>query len=311
MSSLSLSSFEEKVLHLPDDYEGKVIATLVISPLNTNDRPAVLYLHGFNDYFFQSHVAEAFDRHGYDFYALDLRKYGRSLLPHQHPNYCRSISEYFEEIDMAIKTVRLKNKHSLSIMGHSTGGLIAASYLNKGNNRNEISNLLLNSPFLQFNLSRWRRMILLPLAGILAKIAPYSSKNKPFSRLYGASIYHEEKGEWTYNEEWKPIEGYPAFYSWIHAMHRAQKWLRRNSHIQVPILILHSDSSGNFLEWDDRILKTDMVLNVKHIQKYGKLLGPNVQFAKIDNSMHDVFLSTDEVRRSAYSSLFSWLSSLD
>ena len=66
----------------------------------------MLYVHGFVDYFFQTHLAEFFTARGYDFYALDLRKYGRSLLDHQTPNFCRDMSEYFPEIDAAVRIIR-------------------------------------------------------------------------------------------------------------------------------------------------------------------------------------------------------------
>ena len=61
-------------------------------------RGAVLYVHGFADYFFQRHMAERFAAEGYAFYALDLRKHGRSLRPHQHPNFCKSVTEYYADI---------------------------------------------------------------------------------------------------------------------------------------------------------------------------------------------------------------------
>ena len=61
-------------------------------------RGAVLYVHGFSDYFFQRHMAERFALEGYAFYALDLRKHGRSLRPHQHPNFCKSVAEYYADI---------------------------------------------------------------------------------------------------------------------------------------------------------------------------------------------------------------------
>ena len=57
-----------------------MVATLVRLRAAAPTRRAVLYLHGFVDYFFQTHLAEFFTERGYDFYALDLRKYGRSLL---------------------------------------------------------------------------------------------------------------------------------------------------------------------------------------------------------------------------------------
>ncbi|MEG8036484.1 hypothetical protein QP157_14580 [Sphingomonas sp. LR61] len=45
----------------------------------------VLYVHGWSDYFFQREMAEHLEALGARFFALDLRKYGRSLLPHQTP----------------------------------------------------------------------------------------------------------------------------------------------------------------------------------------------------------------------------------
>ena len=42
---------------------------------------AVLYLHGRNDFFFQTHLADALLTAGYEFYALDLRTCGRAGAP--------------------------------------------------------------------------------------------------------------------------------------------------------------------------------------------------------------------------------------
>ena len=72
--------FVQTSLRFPPDYDGEVTATLVRNePLVSRAKGAVLYLHGFIDYFFQSHLADAFNGAGYNFYALDLRKHGRSL----------------------------------------------------------------------------------------------------------------------------------------------------------------------------------------------------------------------------------------
>ncbi|HWD23096.1 MAG TPA: alpha/beta hydrolase, partial [Burkholderiales bacterium] len=84
-----LPGFEALELGFPDDYDGPVMATLVRLPAGAAPRGAVLYVHGFADYFFQRHMAQRFAAEGYAFYALDLRKHGRSLRPHQHPNFCK------------------------------------------------------------------------------------------------------------------------------------------------------------------------------------------------------------------------------
>ena len=57
----------------------------------------MLYLHGFVDYFFQAHVGAAVAAHGEDFYALDLRGHGRSLLPWQAPNYVTELATSGEQ----------------------------------------------------------------------------------------------------------------------------------------------------------------------------------------------------------------------
>ena len=106
-----------------DDYEGPVTAVLVHRPADTSTpRGAVLHVHGFCDYFFQVATAEFFTGLGYDFYALDLRKYGRSLQGHQTPNFCLDLAEYYPELDAAMEIIRERDGHeSVVVSGHSTG----------------------------------------------------------------------------------------------------------------------------------------------------------------------------------------------
>jgi alpha-beta hydrolase superfamily lysophospholipase len=304
---MQIEDFKEQTLEMDGDYEGRVIATLVHSPNNTAGQPSVLYLHGFNDYFFQAHVADRFNQNGYNLYALDLRKYGRSLLPYQHPNYCRDTKEYYEEIDRSIEIIKQQTDQEIILLGHSTGGLIAASYLNNGTYKKDIDRLILNSPFLDFNVNFFQRYFLLPMAGIVSWFFPYANQKKPFSHLYGASISANKHGEWDFNTDWKPLHGFPAYLKWIHAIRKAQTHLYNNSDISQPILILHSDKTSFAKNWDDVILKSDMVLNVEHIKKHGPRLGSNVTFAEIEGAMHDVFLSKKVVRRIAFEKILRWL----
>ncbi|MFD2533035.1 alpha/beta hydrolase [Gracilimonas halophila] len=105
----------------------------------------------------------------------------------------------------------------------------------------------------------------------------------------------------------KPIHGFPAYFKWIYAINRAQKKLHLVSDIDIPILILHSDASSQPSDWDDILLKTDMVLNVDHIKKFGEKLGPDVTFTEIPEAVHDVFLSPKKTREYAFDVTFSWL----
>jgi alpha-beta hydrolase superfamily lysophospholipase len=74
--------------------------TLISSNRNLGDRRSVLYLHGYNDYFFHTHVAEKFNENNFDFYALDLRKYGRSLLKNQHPIIVKTLKNILKKYQL-------------------------------------------------------------------------------------------------------------------------------------------------------------------------------------------------------------------
>src|ERR1700719_3652757 len=63
----------------PDpDGEGEVVATLIRKGAGNDTTSsagrAVLAVHGYTDYFFNTELADAFTARGFAFYALDLRK---------------------------------------------------------------------------------------------------------------------------------------------------------------------------------------------------------------------------------------------
>lgn len=293
---------------LEDDYEGATIATLISSQFNTNNRIPVLYIHGFIDYFFHPHLASEFHQNGCDFFALELRKYGHSLLPHQHPNYCQSISEYFEEISIAIQSLYDKSQKKILLMGHSTGGLITTRYMNRGEKRALVSGLLLNSPFLELNMPYLVRKVSPAVAKIISFTAPFSKLNNVLSPVYGQSVHKKYHGEWDYNLKWKPIHGFPTYFAWLFAVADAQRELKLNSSIAVPILVLFSSNSLSLKKYNAKAQIADTVLNVKQIQKRGIKLGENVTLIEIKEGMHDLFLSKKEVRNLAFLKLFEWIS---
>lgn len=301
------TDFDYKTLELVPDYEGKVIATFISSKLNTGKRASVLYIHGFIDYFFHPHLSKEFTDSGFDFHALDLRKYGRSLLPHQHPNYCKNIEEYFEELTIAVNSIKKKNDNPLHLLGHSTGGLLVTKYMNSGEAANCVDGLILNSPFFAFNESTIENKLIPIVAKIVSFFAPYAKIMKGLSPVYAHSIHKSFNGEWDYNFEWKPIEGFPTYFRWLYAISKAQNSLH-NSDINVPILIIHSSRSGNTKISPDDAMSSDIVLNIEDMKSIGTKLADNVSFAEIHNGLHDIFLSRKETREEAFKIMFNWLS---
>lgn len=292
-------------INLQPDYEGEAIAVLTSSNKNIGNRPSVLYLHGFIDYFFHPHVGQEFNENNFDFYALDLRKYGRSLLAHQHPNYCKNVEEYYEEISIAIQKIK-SNSTAVHILAHSTGALIACNYMNNGKNKHLVDSLILNSPFLNFNQSKVLKTFTATLANGISKIFNYAKVTGVIPPVYVQSIHKDYFGQWNFNLDWKPLKGFPAYFKWLKAMLEAQKKLNKST-IKVPVLVMHSSGSLKINKYSKDAQLNDIVLNIEDMKRIGIKLGTNVTLQEIKDAQHDIFLSKDNVREVAFSKMFYWL----
>ena len=293
---------------MPNDYEGKVVCTLVRKLNNRPTEQAVLYIHGFLDYFFQEEMADRFLNQGYNFYALDLRKCGRSILPNQKPYNLRKVDEYFADLDTSIAQIKSEGNKRLVILAHSTGGLTASLYLNK--HKNACEALVLNSPFLEMN-KNWRtRKISIPFVTLFTKLLPNAAINSKFSSLYGESLHKSAKGEWDYNLEWKPIAAKMVTLSWLNGIHKAHKAIKQRLNITCPILVLSSDKSMKGHEWTDAFHHADLVLSVTQIQQYADRLGKNVTKQKVEGGRHDLILSEKPIRDKVYEIIFGWLNKI-
>lgn len=301
-----LKDYSSRTIRLEPDYEGEVTATLISSDFNQGNRKSVLYLHGYIDYFFQAHLGEKFIEHEFDFYALDLRKYGRSLLPHQHPNYCRDIKEYYEEIGLAIRQIHKSGNGEVFLLGHSTGGLVASNFMNDAREKDLIKGLILNSPFLDFNQNELQKHLISFAAKIMTRISEFSKIEGALSPAYVKSIHKDYYGEWDFDLNWKPVKGFPTYFYWLLAIRNAQKSLS-SSNIKVPILVMFSSNSERVSKYSEEVKHKDIVLDVKDIKRLGLKLGAKVSLLEIENAMHDIFLSTSDVREKAFAGMFEWL----
>jgi alpha-beta hydrolase superfamily lysophospholipase len=283
-----LPGFEARSLAFPDDYDGRVSATLVRLSAGEARRGAVLYVHGFVDYFFQRHMAERFAAEGYAFHALDLRKYGRSLLPHQHPNFCRNLAEYDADLTAAIDAIGAP----VLLAAHSTGGLICSLYAAQGARRADIRALWLNSPFFDWNVPAFKRAQL-GIAALTGRAFPYLSDAKGLHPAYGRSLHREFGGEWDYDLRLRPLKGFPVYFGWVGAVLAAQARVHAGLDLACPVLTMHSDEADIVLDW-------------RHIAKWGRTLGPQASVLAFPGGLHDLVLSRREIREAVFSQLFSW-----
>ena len=287
-----LSGYESTKLDFPPDYDGPVVATLVRKSGGSPHKRAVLYVHGFVDYFFQAHMAERFEEEGWAFYALDLRKHGRSLLPDQHPCFCKRIDEYFPDITRAIGIVKEAVEGPLLLAGHSTGGLIAALYADHGEKKDAIAALWLNSPFFDFKVGPADRFKL-GMAAATGVFMPFMKDPKGLRREYPISLHKDYEGEWDFDLKLKPIEGFPIYFGWVGAVLAAHSKAHAGLTIACPALVMHSD-------------KADIVLGWRDIAKWAPGIGKDVTVQQFPGGLHDLVLSKVAIREDVFAKLFAW-----
>jgi alpha-beta hydrolase superfamily lysophospholipase len=298
--------FRQINIRLKPDREGDVFCTLICAGEIPEYERNVLYVHGFSDYFFQTEMAKQFRQNGYNFYALDLRKCGRSIRPWQTPYNLYDIADYYEDIDAAIAQISKETKGKLTLLGHSMGGLVLSMYLHD-KPANAIDSLILNSPFLELNIKRRLKTIGLPVVAVVGKFFPNIRIKKGLSVNYGYSISKKKYGEWEYNENWKPVAVSDVSISWLRTIYKAQNKLHKGLDINCPVLVMRSDKWVKDKLWSDKFRNADAVLNVEHISKHIPSLGRNATEIVINNGLHDLFLSAFEVRTEAYKRMFEWL----
>lgn len=310
VSDLLGGGYQKRTLEMGTDYEGRVICTLVRKSAPVPGSDAILYIHGYNDYFFQSALGDSAQAHGYNFYALDLRKYGRSLLPHQDAFYCQDLQEYFADVDTALNILQQEGNRRIYLMGHSTGGLISSFYL-KHRPEAPVHGLILNSPFLDWNFGWFLEDLAIPVVSWLGKFFPEWEVQSGGVPSYAYSLLKGKRGEWEFNTDWKMPLGHPKRAGWIRAIQLAQQELQASSSITCPILLLSSTRSYPESDtWHEEYLCSDIVLSVEDIQRYGARLGNQVTARQIEGGIHDLILSPRKAREETYRILFRWLDSI-
>jgi alpha-beta hydrolase superfamily lysophospholipase len=293
-----------ETIELPDDEEGAVVATLVRRPAGEPTRRAVLHVHGFADYFFQVAYAEWWNARGYDFYAVDLRKYGRSLLPHQTPNFTTDLHDYFPELDAAWESVS-RDHSQIVLSGHSTGGLTVSLWAD--DRSTPAVGAVLNAPWLDLQGSAVLRRLVTPAVTRLARRAPKRAIPRTVTGFYARSLHRDHDGEWDFDLAWKPIASWPAYAGWLAAIRRGHAELHAGLDLPFPVLVLSSAASANPAEMGEDVHTHDIVLDVEQIRRWSPALGRHVTYVAVPHARHDVFLSREAPRAEAFAELDGWL----
>ena len=384
--------FECTDLDLGEDEEGPLVATLVRAlpaPRGFWDRLLrrerelehcdVVYVHGWSDYFFQKHLARFFTARGARFFAIDLRKYGRSLREGQTPGYINDLAQYDREIDAALAIVRggargavagdpvlgdgggpgndgdgggaasdggsasgsadeigedatgrrpaavaaagdhrddgaetqpagSRASRRLILLGHSTGGLVLSLWADR--HRGEADALVLNSPWLELQLSGTARRAIAPMVNVRARLSPHELALPQldmgfYSQAQRACSTPEEIAQ--VNAVWRPEHTLPVRAAWLRAILAGHARISSGIDVGAPVCVLLSARSHFGLSWNDAMSSADTVLEVEGVARAALRLGSSVTVERIDGALHDVFLSRQGVRKQAFARMGSWL----
>ena len=353
------ADYESRTIPLMDDDAGPVVATLVryrgrasSAPTSSPAAPALspapttsptdthsacseatpqpphfvlLYIHGRNDYFFQRELAEDIAGCGGAFYALDLRRYGRSLRPGQRMGFVSNLSLYDEDIAEALDLIREDYPDlPLVLMGHSTGGLLATLWANR--HPGALDGLILNSAWLEMQTMASMRSAVAPILERIASRNPmWAVPGGDGPDHYGRSLregrnaldaplpdslaaYPDDpavKG-WSYALEWKRPGSYPAYAAWLEAILDGHENVASSVRLDIPVLSMMSTSSYFGEEFTEAVFSSDVVLDREVILERSARLGPLVTVASFPGK-HDLLLSDPQVRAEVYDKMNRWI----
>lgn len=277
-------------------------------------RPAVvLYLHGWADYFLQAELAKFVGAHGLHFYALDLRKFGRSLRSWQTPGYTTDLAVYDEDIAAALAAIRadvagrtgISAEPAVHMLAHSLGGLIGALWAHR--HPGELGTLILNAPWLELQGSSLIRNIAMHLVEPIARTDPRRPFRFPEMPGYWESVSSQAHGEWFLDPKWRPTASFPIRAGWTRAVLAGHSAVERRLDIAAPVLVMLSDRTRIQAEWSEELMRVDAVIDVEQTARRALGLGRRTAVFRYPGAIHDVFLSRSEVRQEAYRDLVAWL----
>lgn len=277
--------------------DGALTRTLIRRlDLPADPRGVALIVHGYNDYFFATHLADALAEAGCAVYAVDMRRAGRSLRPKNQAHHIGHIDELGEDIaDAAAAAVadareRCGRALPLIVHAHSTGALAATIWAHDRPDP-ALAGLVLDGPLFG-----------LPLTAVQSaamRIVPTLARFQPRRVVVPAPSPYttglRDRG-WEFDTAWKRPDGVGATAGWLAATLAARARVARGLDIAVPVLVASADSTGPDRLDNPRHDSQDTVVDVAAIDRATKGLGRDVERLVVEGAIHDLALSADEPR---------------
>lgn len=322
------AGFSAQAIQLLPDEDGENLATLIRHEIDNDPyvfpgTPAVpkfraLYIHGWNDYFYQPEMARHIALAGGQFYALDLRKYGRSLRPGQIFGWVTDLSEYDEEISEALDIIG--DDLPILLMAHSTGGLTTVLFAHHHPGR--FAGVWLNSPWLELHPSALMRYATGQIVDKVAPLDPHMVMPVGGNNFFSESLDGWQEHEGTLPEELQPFADDPSvagwkpnrlwkgdrvtLAGWLHAISNGHRQVAAGLNLDCPVICFASTASFEGDTWTSEVRYRDTVLDVDAMVYRAGTLGNDVTIRRV-RGVHDLTLSFPPVRQELWAATHRWL----
>ena len=252
-----------------EDVEGLKIFTRSWQPAG-KPRGVMILIHGFNSHSgYMTWAAEQFAARGLACYALDLRGRGKS---EGERFYVEKFADYLEDVDGLVRRARSENPGlPVFVLGHSVGGVIAASYVFE--HQNEIAGLISESFAYDVGLPDAAALLLKGISHLAPHLHVYTLKNEIFSR--DPDVVARMNNDPLIEKESQPAE------TSAEVLRAAARLTDNFPKFKLPLLILHGTA--------------DKATRPAGSQRFYDLAGSKDKTLKLyDGGFHDLLNDVDK-----------------
>ncbi len=167
--------------------------------------------------------------------------------------------------------------------------------------------LLLNSPWLEFQMGMAARALLEPMVELGKRLLPLTQYPQFDWGFYSRATSTRFEGEWDIDDRWKPDLGFRASRGWLSAIFHGQARVSEGLGLTIPVLVMLSQRSVIQATWTPEMLRADTVIEVVAVAQRAVDLGSDVTIRRFDGALHDVVLSANPVRTQVWDAIDQWL----
>ena len=267
-----------------------------------SNNKALIWLPGYQDYYYHFHVGSKLLDNNCDIWALFPNNYGESIK--KNPDYAyhmNTLDEYLPQIDIIInKAINHKNYDEVLLYGHSLGGLTSIYYCHKGNYKEKISRIILNSPFLSIRKNIVNEYIKYFVESFIYYYGRYFKETIIKPRNYKPNILKDEIKKNFYFSQYFIVDYHPEIRSGLiqSVLDKHYQINDNKINIEIPILVLYPEKGAKI-----ELLISDDTIIGENINK----IGNNITKKSIKGALHDVLSSEPEISNQYIDFMINWI----